>query len=472
MALAFLNRILNGSFWRSLDDADSRNSEELADERGSSSPSFSQATPRPKQDAGVSDGRDTRSRSPSLARDTSLDPSPEEHGKSYEVYLREQMEQEKTRYPGASGWAPAEERLFEILYLRQDLPMLPPTWDIDFRGVPISEVIFDTCEDFPPIIYAHSKDFRATSALMRLIDLTSRVRANVQTGFRRKTPGLIKRELDKYLSWAAQDGDFAHLRIIPNIVTEAVDTTMAKTDISDYIQSRMHDLARLQREFLRRDRDPQFWEVVKPSIMVSPKVKLEPEDDTPMMDRWPGAVAGRHYSALEPDDTSEETPTCHRAVKLEDMPERRRLFASPNADADGLAEYPLEEEDSTAREEEYHKTQQAENDQVSNSSSPRSSPSLPRHAQTPPHLSYRRHPPVIYGLFIINTSVLVLTADSSLGDGAYVSFQVQANFQDQNQSVWNALTVAIPVCLARDELMTRVSDFEELPVVVESDPDV
>lgn len=74
--------------------------------------------------------------------------------------MEEEMKLEKERYPGASSWAPAEERLFEILFMRQDLPMLPTTWDVDLRGVPISDVVFKTTDEFPPIIYAHSKDFR------------------------------------------------------------------------------------------------------------------------------------------------------------------------------------------------------------------------------------------------------------------------------------------------------------------------
>jgi hypothetical protein len=73
--------------------------------------------------------------------------------------MEEEMKLEKERYPGASSWAPAEERLFEILFMRQDLPMLPTTWDVDLRGIPISDVIFQTSEDYPPIIYAHLKDF-------------------------------------------------------------------------------------------------------------------------------------------------------------------------------------------------------------------------------------------------------------------------------------------------------------------------
>lgn len=136
------------------------NMEALVDERGSLSPPSSQATPRANQDPSISGRTSTTFKTPTLARDKEPSASPEEHDNSFEIHLMEEMELEKTRYPGASSWAPDEERLFEILYMRQDLPMLPPTWDIDLSGVPISDVVFQTSDEFPPIIYAHAKDFR------------------------------------------------------------------------------------------------------------------------------------------------------------------------------------------------------------------------------------------------------------------------------------------------------------------------
>jgi hypothetical protein len=75
-----------------------------------------------------------------------------------EMTASEMMELEKQQYPGASEWAHDEERLFEILYLRQDLPMLPSHWNIDFRGFPLPENIFDTSKEHPAIIYAHNKN--------------------------------------------------------------------------------------------------------------------------------------------------------------------------------------------------------------------------------------------------------------------------------------------------------------------------
>ncbi len=86
-------------------------------------------------------------------------------------------------------------------------------------------------------------------------------------------------------------------------------------------------------------------------------------------------------------------------------------------------------------------------------------------------VGYRRKPPVIYGLFVLGTSVLILTADASKGEEAYIRFHLDISFADSHQGVWNALTIAAIVCAARDDLMTRTDDFVPLPLVEESDPD-
>lgn len=78
--------------------------------------------------------------------------------------LLQQMELEKERYPGAATWAEDEERLFEMFFLRQELPMLPPDWALDFRGVPISEANFTNKMTAAPLIYAHARQNRGTTA--------------------------------------------------------------------------------------------------------------------------------------------------------------------------------------------------------------------------------------------------------------------------------------------------------------------
>ncbi|CAG7564100.1 unnamed protein product [Fusarium equiseti] len=375
----------------------------------------------------------------------------DEEGDIHIDNMEEEMKQEKKRYPGASSWAPAEERLFEILFMRQDLPMLPTTWDVDLRGIPISETIFRTSKDFPPIIYAHGKNFAATQCFTRLVDLTSKTRATCQSGHRKRAPKNIKRELDRYLNWAAQDGGYMHLRIVPNIVTEVIDTTKPEHEITEYIQKRMRLLAKLQREFLREDRSPHFWDIVKPRIFKSPKVRAEPiikiesdNDESPSRARWltPAESRGSSHSLSEKISVRTE---CH-GIKVEPG------LKSPSISAT---------------------TKVFNATSISNVTPPphSQSPYSAAEPETPSKYSYTRHPPVVYGLFIINTSVLALTTDSSQGPDSYVSFHVQVDFSDEHQSIWNALTIALVACLARDELRTRITDFEELPRIEDSDPD-
>jgi hypothetical protein len=80
---------------------------------------------------------------------------------------------------------------------------------------------------------------------------------------------------------------------------------------------------------------------------------------------------------------------------------------------------------------------------------------------------------VVWGLFIINSSVFLCTLDAAKeGDDAYVSWHAEIAFTQTRQCVWHALTVALVVCLARDELMTRLDDFDTLPEEPVEDPDL
>ncbi|KPA38858.1 hypothetical protein FLAG1_08296 [Fusarium langsethiae] len=369
--------------------------------------------------------------------------------------MEEEMELEKKRYPGASSWAPAEERLFEILFMRQDLPMLPTTWDVDLRGIPISDVVFQTSEDYPPIIYAHLKEFAATQSLTRLVDLTSKIRTTCQSGHRKRAPQHIKRELDRYLNWAAQDGGYMHLRIVPNIMTEVVDTTIPEDEITEHISKRMRLLAKLQREFLRADRNSQFWDVVKPRIFKSPKSKTDPKIKAEIDDRSPSCT--RWLTPME----SPAGPNSH-IEKVSAMAESHEIDIKVEPGLKSPSIF------ATAKAFKATSISKASSPPYSLSSPPTGGPQTP---QTPPEYTYTRNPPVVYGLFILNTSVLVLTTDSSKGPDSYVSFHVQVDFFDEHQGIWNALTIALAACLARDELRTRITDFEELPFVEDSDPD-
>lgn len=328
-------------------------------------------------------------------------------------------------------------------------------------------------------------------SLTRLIDLTATVKTNIQSGLRKKAPALIKRELDKYLSWAAQDGGYAHLRIVPNVLTEVVDTTMKEDEITDCITNRMKSLARLQREFLKNDRDPDFWDVVRPNILTLPMVKPEPDDASPSLADLPLRTEKRSNPRLYEKDSS-TMPSHHPTIKVEPGLKELRVLASPGpTNLDHLLQnYEYERQvriDDYCRRKNDSPEQNA-TEKLTSPSSPASTSSSPAAPRTPnfpgsptveataqpetsPEESYRRPPPVVYGFFILKTALLLLTVDSAKGEDAYVSYQVQVNFQEEQQGVWNALTVAIAACLARDELRARVEDFEDLPCVEDSDPD-
>ncbi|POR31446.1 Uncharacterized protein TPAR_08346 [Tolypocladium paradoxum] len=393
-----------------------------------------------------------------------------------DVNLGEELENEKQRYPGASTWARDEERLFEVLFLRQDLPLLPAHWDVDFRGVPMVDSIFQTSDEFPPIVYAHSaKEFQATMALLRLIDLTSSVRTACQSGLRRKAPALIKKGIVHFLNWAAEDGGYKFLRYVPNIAVEAIDADMDEGDITSVMQRRMRALARMQRDFLSVDRDPDFWDVDEqrardPTLsmeeLLLAKYTLDGDEST--SDEWRSAT---DELATGPEDGEVAL------VKIEDGTKSQPDIQSLASGVGGeLAENDNGElkdggDDKAADNGEPPKATSSKQEPNNTDADADADPDATITASPSDTAQYRRPPPVVYGLFILRTSVFLLTVDAAKGETAYVSFHVDVHFMDRQQSVWNALTVAVAVCLARDELMARLADFEPADAAVESDPD-
>lgn len=89
--------------------------------------------------------------------------------------ILDSMEEEKRRYLGSQRWNRLEERLFEILFLRQEIPLLPLHWEVDFRGVPVSGDLFCWREGVKPIVYAHTSGlggFRGTRSLFPFLSLS------------------------------------------------------------------------------------------------------------------------------------------------------------------------------------------------------------------------------------------------------------------------------------------------------------
>ncbi|KEY74279.1 hypothetical protein S7711_00437 [Stachybotrys chartarum IBT 7711] len=455
--------------------------------------------------------------------------------------LQEQMQAEKMLFPDASTWAPDEERLFETLFFRAHRSLLPSHWALDFRGVPMGDTVFDNVED-TAVIRAHGNEFNATTALMRLIDLTADVRTSKQSSLRSKVRRKVKRGLDAYIDWAAQDGGFKGLKIVPNLTVEVLDLDLKAHEITDHMTFRMRALARIHREFWRVDRANDFWEVFLPrpagtkskarntnsdlaslrsdmSDMTPVKPRKRTAQDAEFLDKE--RLANHAVEWSSPEDSFQSNPEQNMYQS-----KRRRLAASPTATkveqatirdneetpavVDDVQQSAASEAPDTptappslkALEREFVRTKlvpksrlqksmawimsHQSSEAVSTQSNQETSktPTTPLNREeniasremenTKPAsatIEYRRPPPVVYGFFILNSLVFCLSADPAKGEDCPVTFHVQTDFEDRHQSVWNALTVAIIVCLARDDMMTRLDEFEKLPTEVESDPD-
>jgi hypothetical protein len=299
----------------------------------------------------------------------------------------------------------------------------------------------------------------------------------------RRASELIRDRIEQFVAWAARDGGYDRLRFVPNIGVEIVEAPGRQDDIVNWMRMRMHALSGLQRDFFKVNRDPRFWDSAEPwtrgssskarrAFMKKSKVKSGTKRKAASEPITPD-LCRDELATLSPQTQPSPSPL----ERLDASSKKRRYLKSPNADLDELS---LSEYGRRPRMNTYDvDMMDDEDDEVTSKivHQPRAplSPGLaeiPRTPRTPPpKVNYRRPPPVIYGIYILGTSVFVLTMDSAKGDAGYVSFHVDINFADQHQSVWNALTLAIIICSARDEMMGRLGDFERLGTDEDSDPD-
>ncbi|OHE94304.1 hypothetical protein CORC01_10351 [Colletotrichum orchidophilum] len=349
-----------------------------------------------------------------------------EKEKEEESRQLDEMDEERKLFPGSDSWTDEELRLFQILYMRQYSPLLPSHWDMDFRGIPIPDVLFASSDAHPPIINSRcGNDFKATRALARLIELTAHVRGFCQTRQRHRARALIERELHEYAKWAEQDGGYDSLEYLPNLIIDMVDTSKSLQAIEEHMQLRLKAAAATHRSHWRKD-------------------KVD------------SANSEQKSAGYRTDDEDEDAdPEDNRVVLVPDKyltpsPQKSQALRPSTPPRDGIGH----------------------EDDRKHEASGRKLISPARQLSAGQEEQYSRRPPVLYGLFIVNTSVMVLTIDSAKeGEEAYVSYQVEVGFSKNYQAVWNAITIAIVVCLARDAMMDMKDYFNSSFINGDSDPD-
>ncbi|KAI9773986.1 MAG: hypothetical protein M1839_001937 [Geoglossum umbratile] len=140
------------------------------------------------------------------------------------------------------GWSEDELALYCRLRMRGREPMLPRHWRGDFDTIPgrlfgnEGVMINSYCQN----------TFRATQALHALFKLGGRVRDRELAGL--PVEGLIKKEVERYMRWSQEDGEFSRKPHIPVLAIAAGSSNQTEEDLEDRIKGKLETLAARYRE--------------------------------------------------------------------------------------------------------------------------------------------------------------------------------------------------------------------------------
>ncbi|KAI2620104.1 hypothetical protein GGR54DRAFT_602501 [Hypoxylon sp. NC1633] len=173
-------------------------------------------------------------------------------------------------YDPEEGWRYEQVFLNQILNARNEYTLMPTTWRLHFRGIPLPEGLFyvkTQALSTRPRIYAHTDrlEYRGAVALRYLIQIGARVRdlrkaqaQYTEDVFERRIVKFITSKLRAALRWAELDGDIAKYssHLLPNVrIMEMKD--LDRLDMDLHIQDEMSELAASWRKILSAVPEPE-----------------------------------------------------------------------------------------------------------------------------------------------------------------------------------------------------------------------
>ncbi|KAI9770593.1 MAG: hypothetical protein M1840_003184 [Geoglossum simile] len=141
------------------------------------------------------------------------------------------------------GWSEDELTLYCRLRMRGREPMLPHHWRGDFNTIPSR--LFGNEEGVLINSYCQNT-FRATQALHLLFKLGGRVRDRELAGL--PVEGVMKREVERYVRWSQEDGEFSRKPYIPVLAIVASTPKQTEEELEDRIRIKLEALAVRYRE--------------------------------------------------------------------------------------------------------------------------------------------------------------------------------------------------------------------------------
>ncbi|KAI1461266.1 hypothetical protein F4805DRAFT_276276 [Annulohypoxylon moriforme] len=210
-------------------------------------------------------------------------------------------------YDPEDGWRYEQVFLNQILRGRDEYSLLPSTWRMHFRGIPLPDSLFyikTHAVSVRPRIYARTDrfEYRGAIALRRLMDMHGRIRDirraradATQDEAERRIVRHIKRRVQDALRWAQLDADVVkYSKSLPPNVRLIEMYEADKDNMHIPIQESMAEVAASWREIL--DRVPEDQRPVPPVIF--------------------GLVIFKHILFIVTLDSQDPEASCHIPIQV------------------------------------------------------------------------------------------------------------------------------------------------------------
>lgn len=302
------------------------------------------------------------------------------------------------RLGGSEEWNPEQRKVHKLIYMRGLHPILPSFMKLDLKmwGItqPLDQIFAPSDSRKRVAIYVRGSEVAATKALEALFRLSQTVNDYEEIGYQDKIAPTIVKALSNYWRWALQDVGLGKKGIFSTLLIRSYPEDFVGDGDYDSEDEEMSDAP-----------TTETGDVVQSTETDSVEASIETR------------------SEQESDSDSDDSEDSEEARATE---ERQRRFT--RAVSHDLKKRMLNMA-STWRE------------SLRNGSSQ----------------SFITKPPTLFGFAVVQHILMLVSHDSSLETNEVVVLE-QIRLNDRGLWLWNALSIAIPISIARDMLVrTRES---------------